>query len=230
MAESTSPIPIYLEIGQKKIFAVALEWPGYQRWARDEEAALAAFVAAGPRYAAIVRPAGLDFSAPSGSAGLRIIERVPGDVTTDFGAPGAVLERDTAPLDSAEAERLAAVLDACWAALEQVSAAAAGKELRMGPRGGGRELDAILEHVIGAEESYLRKLGVHVKFDGEVTAAAQMVALRQRMRDGLAAAAAGELPTAGPRGGVLWPARYYARRSGYHLVDHIWEIEERIIP
>ena len=37
--------------------------------------------------------------------------------------------------------------------------AAVGRELRKGPRGGGRELDKIVDHVLGAEGGYLAQLG-----------------------------------------------------------------------
>ena len=38
---------------------------------------------------------------------------------------------------------------------------------------------------------------------------------------------AGELPSRGPRGGVIWPPRYFVRRVAWHLLDHLWEIEDR---
>ncbi len=42
---------VYLEVGQKKTFAGALDWPGWCRSAGDEGAALAALIAYAPRYA-----------------------------------------------------------------------------------------------------------------------------------------------------------------------------------
>jgi DNA-binding response OmpR family regulator len=38
------------------------------------------------------------------------------------------------------------------------------------------------------------------------------------------------LPERGPRGGVMWPLRYYIRRSVWHTLDHAWEIEDRVLP
>ena len=32
----------------------------------------------------------------------------------------------------------------------------------------------------------------------------------------------------GPRGGVRWPARYFVRRVAWHILDHAWEIEDRV--
>jgi hypothetical protein len=50
---------------------------------------------------------------------------------------------------------------------------------------------------------------------------------RQAIMDALAAAARGEIPERGPRGGVIWPARYFVRRVAWHALDHVWEIEDR---
>jgi len=39
----------------------------------------------------------------------------------------------------------------------------------------------------------------------------------------------GEIPHQGPRGGALWTPRYFVRRVAWHTVDHLWEIEDRIV-
>lgn len=39
----------------------------------------------------------------------------------------------------------------------------------------------------------------------------------------------GEIPTKGPRGGTRWTARYFVRRVAWHILDHAWEIEDRLI-
>jgi hypothetical protein len=39
----------------------------------------------------------------------------------------------------------------------------------------------------------------------------------------------GELPKEGPRGGKIWPVRFYVRRAVWHTLDHAWEIEDRIL-
>ena len=45
---------------------------------------------------------------------------------------------------------------------------------------------------------------------------------------GMRASAAGEIPAVGPRGGRRWSARYFVRRAAWHVLDHAWEIEDRI--
>ena len=48
------------------------------------------------------------------------------------------------------------------------------------------------------------------------------------MLAGLAASAKGEIPATSPRGGLRWSPRYLVRRSLWHIVDHTWEIEQRL--
>lgn len=59
---------------------------------------------------------------------------------------------------------------------------------------------------------------------GWVTAIVQM---RQAALAALAAAARGDLPRVGLRHGLRWPPRFFVRRSGWHLLDHLWELEHR---
>ena len=93
--------PIYLESGTKKVFAAALNWPGWSRSGRDEAEALAALLEYGPRYARAVMATGLPFDIPATVADFTIVERLPGSSGTDFGAPLAIPEADSAPFDAA---------------------------------------------------------------------------------------------------------------------------------
>src|SRR5712691_9655500 len=153
-------VEVYLEVGRKRAFAGALDWPGWCRSGRNEEAALEALAAFGPRYAkAMGARAAKGFAAPTDASSLRVVERLEGDATTDFGAPSIAPSADDRPLDDAELDRQVSLLRACWAALDRAARAARGKELRKGPRGGGRELDAIVRHVLGADAGYLSLIG-----------------------------------------------------------------------
>lgn len=53
-------------------------------------------------------------------------------------------------------------------------------------------------------------------------------ATRQTVLDALESAVKNGLPEKGPRGGKIWPARYFVRRVGWHVLDHAWEIEDRL--
>ena len=61
MARSSSKIDIYLEIGKKRTFAGAIDWPGWCRSGSDEESALQALFDYGPRYARVLRSSQLGF-------------------------------------------------------------------------------------------------------------------------------------------------------------------------
>ena len=87
------------------------------------------------------------------------MEVVTGNATTDFGAPAVIPQLDRVPTTAAQANRLALLVDATWVALDE-AVAAAPPTLRKGPRGGGRDRDAVAKHCLAAEVAYARKLGV----------------------------------------------------------------------
>jgi hypothetical protein len=60
-ASAHDPLTVYLEPGQKRVFACALAWPSWCRSGKTEDGALAALVAYAPRYAVVAREAGVDF-------------------------------------------------------------------------------------------------------------------------------------------------------------------------
>lgn len=220
-------INVYLEIGAKRVFACAVEWPGWCRSGPDETAALQALLDYGSRYATVVRSARLGFQAPARVDELRVVERVQGNATTDFGAPGVIPSADRASADLADCARLEKVLRAGWRALDGARKRATGKALRKGPRGGGRELDAIVRHVVEADRSYLGGLGWKAPSSGET--AGRLEETRSAIIEGLRASARGEIPAKGPRGGTRWPVRYFVRRVAWHTIAHTWEIERRVL-
>jgi len=79
-------VDIYLECGAKRIFAAALDWPGWCRQGPNETDALAALLAYGPKYSSILAGTRLGFAAPKELTQLVIVERLPGTAATDFGA------------------------------------------------------------------------------------------------------------------------------------------------
>ncbi|MCL4298337.1 MAG: hypothetical protein KJ077_21550 [Anaerolineae bacterium] len=222
-------ISVYLEIGQKRTFAGAVDWPGWCRSGRDEAAALQALLDSGPRYARILRSARLGFQAPTDESAFTVIERLEGDSTTDFGAPSIAPSSDAQPVDDAELEHLQKLLKACWQAFDAAVQTASGKELRKGPRGGGRDVEGIARHVLGAEAGYLSALGWKLKQGEADELSEELARTRQAVLDALAAAAHGEIPERGPRGGVRWTPRYFVRREAWHVLDHVWEIEDRLL-
>jgi len=215
-------IDIYLEIGKKRTFAGALEWPGWCRAGRDEEQAIQALFDYVPRYAKVAGRLG--FEAPTSIEQLKVRERLQGDASTDMGSlSGNAPEYDSQPMDKQDHERLIKFLEACWQALDRTARAARGKELSKGPRGGGRTLQDIVEHVLDGEGGYLRRLEYKREKQAEKDAALS----RKAMLEALAASVRGEVPEEGPRGGKRWSGRYFVRREAWHVLDHTWEIEDR---
>jgi hypothetical protein len=209
---------IYLEIAQRRTFAGSLEWPGWTRSGRTEADAIGALLAAAPRYAKV---AGRGFVPPKDVKAFTVAERLRGGATTDFGAPGEIPKADDRPLDAAELRRQRRLLEAAWRALDTAADIATGVELSKGPRGGGRDLPKIVEHVIGAERGYLAKLG------SRYAGAADHSTLRTAILEALDAAARDEpIPNANAVK-KRWPPRYFVRRATWHVLDHAWEIEDR---
>jgi hypothetical protein len=219
-------LDVYLEVGTRNTFAAALDWPGWCRMGRDETAALGILLDYGPRYAQVLRPVGLVFQAPGDVSAFAVVERLKGNTTTDFGAPDLIPTHDSEPLDEPELQRLQSILKACWLLLDSTVETNKGKTLRTGPRGGGRTLDGIHRHVLEAEAGYLSKLGG--KAPPSEDSLRSLEPIRRAILETLAASARGEIAPYGPRGGKRWPPRFFARREAWHVLDHVWEIEDRL--
>ena len=228
MARRSDQIHVYLEVRQKKTFAGAIDWPGWCRSGRDEESALQALLDYGPRYARVLRTSKLGFRAPKDVSAFRVVERLKGNATTDFGAPGLPPSHDSEPVDPEELSRLEKVLKACWKTLDASASQAGGKMLRTGPRGGGRLLEGIVQHVLESDAGYVNQLGWKFKPEDSDDLDSCLKKTRQAILSGLAASARGEIPAKGPRGGLRWSPRYFVRRLAWHTLDHAWEIEDRI--
>jgi hypothetical protein len=214
---------IYLEVGRKRVFAGSTEWPPWIRSGRDEASAIEALFAYASRIAKVLRGTRLDFERPSDPARLKIVERLTGNATTDFGAPDVPPSVDKQPVDDTELKRLEQLFTACWRTFDRAVEAAEGKELTKGPRGGGRDLGKIVDHVLGADEGYLHMLGQRAPKGGDDDRATRV---RKAVLDALEIAVREGVPE-GPRGGKRWTPRYFVRRSSWHVLDHAWEIEDR---
>jgi hypothetical protein len=217
-------IAVFLEVTPKQAVASALDWPGWCRAARDEGAALAALASYAGRYAPVARQARASFPA---TVAFDVAERVPGGLATAFAAPECrrpfpqiTAGAERAAVTPAAARRLAGLVTAAWAVFDQI-AAASPAGLRKGPRGGGRDRDQIIGHVIGAETAYARKLGVKRKQPaaGDIAAIGE---LRAAVAAVLGAPSDGSPPVAGG-----WTTRYAARRIAWHILEHAWEMQDR---
>jgi hypothetical protein len=211
-------LDIWLERGRTRTFAIAPAWPGWARSARTkdgDEAALEALLSYAPRYAVVAARAGLALPADPVP---QVVGEVPGTATTDFGATDVRLPPDepaTGTKARADLERQVALVQAAWALFDEV-VDAAPEELAKGPRGGGRDTSGIVAHVVEAERNYVRKVGVRAK-----PFVVDDRALRDAMRADVVAAYLTDDP------GFGWPVRYAIRRGTWHVLDHLWEIEDK---
>jgi hypothetical protein len=161
--------------------------------------------------------------APASVAGLNVVARLPGNKTTDFGAPDAILPADRKTISQRDLEAAIECLRAAWHAFDAAAKRASGKELApSGPRGGGRSIDKMTGHVHEAQGGYVSAVG------GKSKAGASWSEIQRDFITAIEARNAGELPDFGPRGGERWPAMFAIRRSAWHALDHAWELEDRL--
>jgi hypothetical protein len=212
-------IAITVEATLKKAFATAVDWPGWSRSGKTEELALAALIAAAPRYAMVAREAGEHFAADD----YEVIERSDGGSGTDFGVLSSITALDRRPASAAQADRLVRLVAGAWVVFDG-TAASAPAELRKGPRGGGRDRDKMIGHVIESDWFYAREKGIREK-QPQPTDRAAVETIRAAIVDIL------DRPSDGsPLAGRTWPPRYAARRIAWHALDHAWEMEDRADP
>jgi len=208
-------IAVFVEAGRKRVFASALDWPGWARSGKTEELAIAALADYLPRYAAVVRRAGLE--PPSGD--LVVADRLAGVAKlADFGALSAAAGSEDKPITRQEGHRFAALLRAAWAEFD-AAAAMAPDVLPRGPRGGGRDTGPIIDHVAETEAMHAAKLGIKLpkpKPAGDAATAWLRSAMLEALEAGIDAV-----------GASGWPPRYVVRRSGWHLLDHAWELQDK---
>ena len=212
------PIPVYIESGDKKVFACAIDFPGWCRSGKDKASALEALADYAPRYGEVAKRAKAAF--PSKDPEFEVVERIKGKGATDFGIPHEIPKLDAEPLTARQAARQVALMEAAWALLDKV-AKSTPAELRKGPRGGGRDRDKMLDHVLGAEAAYGRQIGVRHP-QPELGDTKAVKALRKDIAEALRGASDGS-----PVREKGWPPRYALRRITWHVLDHVWEMQDR---
>jgi hypothetical protein len=212
-------LEIAQEVAAKKAFAWMVDWPGWCRSGKDAELAREALLAYAPRYAVVAKAAKLDLPDIDG-AELDVVDSVGGGSGTEFGVPSAITDRDRRRVTAKEAQRLAAIVDAAWTVFDRV-AAKSPAALRKGPRGGGRDRDKMIRHVIESDHYYAREIGVRLP-EPDSTDRKAVKAERRAVLDVLSQPSDGS-----PLADRKWTLRYAARRIAWHAIDHAWEMEDR---
>jgi len=213
---------VILEIGSKgrRVVGGAMDWPGLDRWGKNEDDALEKLSAYRLRYAGVAERAGLA-DAFSDQREFTVVEHTPGSSSTDFWGIAHVpsqIEREV--LSATELDRRLQLLEAGWAYFDDVAANSSG-ELRPQPRGGGRSRDQIIRHVYGTEpENFSRKVEVRTPLEVVLTPDGLATHRRQYL-DAIRAYNAEEKPAR------TWPIQFLLRRTAHHVMDHAWELEDR---
>lgn len=204
--------------------AFSLDWPGWSRGARTAELALEMLEAYRGRYRPVASIAGL---APEFDAAgpLEVVEDRVGTSSTDFwGISFSPSAQEHGAMGEAELERGITLLRACWTFFDGV-AARVSPAMRRGPRGGGRDRDQIIGHVVRTESEYFaRRVGVRIPDGGALTPDG----LRGFREAYLAAMRAYNAGSGLPRM-KSWTLPFLIRHSAYHMLDHAWEMEDKDI-
>lgn len=216
------PVRVLLEVSTKRAFASALDWPGWTRSARVPAEAMEQLVAYGDRYKRVMSVSKIAFAPPKNTDALVVVETTPGSKATDFGSLSIPAKGDYEPIDTRELKRLIRILRACWAAFDVSAAAVGSRQLSTGPRGGGRGVQKMTDHVVGSDYGCLTSLGGRPPAEGT-----GVESLRDEFVLTIKSRASGAIPDRGPRGGHRYPIRYAIRSSAWHALDHAWELEDR---
>jgi len=206
----------------KRWVAIAADWPGLERNGKSEDDAVARLQSYIPRYQSVARRAGLVAEFDKQTAPT-IAGRHTGTGSTDFwGISFAPSDEDREAVDDATFEQRLALLRAAWAEFDDV-AARVSEELRPGVRGGGRDRDHIIRHVLVVEgEDFAKRVGALTDFEDPASRTPGHRAFhRDRFVDAMRQWRADDKPLG------KWTLLYLLRHSAYHVLDHTWEMEDR---
>ena len=217
------PVRTVVERGPKgkKAVAFAVDWPGWSRGAKTPELALASLESYRPRYRPIARAAGLakEFDA---AGRLKVIEDRVGTGSTDFwGISFSPSTSERKRMTETELDRKLELLQACWAFFDAVGKRVS-REMRKGPRGGGRDRDRIISHTIRSEsEDFAKKVGLRITEGGALTGRG-LTAYRKKYLAALRAYEGGTTKRM-----RSWTLPFLIRHSAFHVMDHAWEMEDK---
>jgi hypothetical protein len=205
----------------KKSVAFAVDWPGWSRGAKTADHAVETLTSYRDRYREVAQDAGLGAELDAAGPTQVVLEEV-GPGSTDFwGISFAPSGLEPEPVDDAELDRKIALLQACWRHFDVV-AARVSPELRKGPRGGGRDRDEVIGHVLRVESlDFAKRLGLPVDAGSPTTAQAL-----RRHRESYVALMRAYNAGEGKRM-RSWNLPFLIRHTAFHVMDHAWEMEDK---
>jgi hypothetical protein len=153
---------------------------------------------------------------------LEVVEDRVGTGSTDFwGISFSPSSTEQDPMDESELERKLTLLRAAWAFFDGV-AARVSPELRKGPRGGGRDRDKIIGHVIRVESmDFAAGVGIVVP-DGNELIPDGIPGYREAYVAAMLAYNDGKVTRMRSR-----TLPFLIRHSAFHTLDHAWEMEDK---
>lgn len=208
----------------KKFVAYAIDWPGLERNGKSPDEAFTKMESYRARYQAIANRAEFGQAFETEPAG-KIVQEYEGTGSTDFwGISFAHGPNDHEAMSDDDVERHLALLNACWDEFDEIGMRVS-PELKRGPRGGGRNRDEIVGHLVASELQWLRKLDIRPDFR-EILPPVQrrehhqrvLAELRRRHQEGLPVKS---------KTGPPWTVRFTIRHLAYHVMDHAWEMEDK---
>src|SRR3954454_4693926 len=217
------PVRTVTQVGPKakKAVAFAVDWPGWSRGAKAPDLAVELLETYRDRYRPIAVAAGLT-TRFARSGRLDVLAHEVGPGSTDFWAisfaPSALEDE---PMPAAELDRKLALLGACWDYFDAV-AARVSPVMRKGPRGGGRDRDRIVSHVLRVERLDCANLIGLSLVDDETLSLDALRDHREEFVATMRAYNAGE----GERM-RKWNLPFLIRHSAFHTMDHAWEMEDK---
>ena len=218
------PVRTVIEHGtkDKRSVAFSLDWPGWSRGAKSAELALVTLESYRDRYRPIAALAGMarEFDA---AGPLEVVEDRVGTGSTDFwGISFSPSSTEHGPMTEVELDRKITLLQACWAFFDGV-AARVSPEMRMGPRGGGRDRNRIIRHTIRNEsEEFAKQVGLRNAEESALTPEG----LRRHRETYIAAIRAYNAGKV-ERRMRSWTLPFLIRHSAFHTLDHAWEMEDK---
>lgn len=208
----------------KRFVAYAIDWPGLERNGKTVVEAFEKMDAYRQRYRVIAERAGY-LAAYEKVPPAKIVQDYEGTGSTDFwGISFAHGPNDHEPLSDSDLEQQLSLLNACWDEFDDIGERVS-PEMQRGPRGGGRNRDEIVSHLVYAELTWLKKLDIRPEFKEILPFEQRKIhhqgvidELRRRHQEGLPVKA---------KGGPPWKVRFTIRHLAYHVMDHAWEMEDK---
>lgn len=212
-------LQVAIEAGPKgkKVVAVARDWPGLSRGAANERLAIERLLSYVPRYAAVAELAGQSLDASE----AEVVERYEGTGSTDFwGISFAFSDFDRKPMAEEELERELSLMQAAWRYFDDVRGRVSA-EMRKGPRGGGRDRDRIVQHVLDNEFDWAKQVGVPREEVEDLSDPGTLARHREAYCAGFR-----DFHRDGKSAGKS-PLRFLIRHTAFHTLDHAWEMEDK---